>query len=76
MNKELLQKRIEDIERSKIQTLANYNALCGAAQEVEFWLAKLNESRENPIQNDALSLDELKNILGASDITVEEPKVE
>lgn len=41
MNKELLEKRLAEIDRHIDQALANYNVLLGGKQEVQYWLAEL-----------------------------------
>ena len=47
MNKELLEQRLDEIEKALQQLLANYNAMEGAKQECLVWLKKIDENKEN-----------------------------
>ncbi len=44
MDKDQLEKRLQNIEESMKQTIANFNALEGAKQECLYWLNTLNHS--------------------------------
>jgi hypothetical protein len=50
MNKEILEKRLLQIKQSLEQFTGQYNALMGAKQECEYWLAELAKL---DISNDA-----------------------
>ena len=49
--KEKLEQRLLEIKKAKEQTLAQYNALCGAEQTVTEILAEVNEEREQKGKN-------------------------
>jgi hypothetical protein len=48
MTVEKLQERINTLQASKDQMLANANAFSGAIQECRFWLAQLLAEQEPP----------------------------
>lgn len=43
MTKEALEARIKELEAQKEQAIATVNAIAGALQDCNFWLAKVNE---------------------------------
>lgn len=49
MNREFLEKRLEEIENTMKQLLANYNAMEGAKQEVLNWLKKFDEIKDSEL---------------------------
>lgn len=46
MDKESLEKRLQEIEKAMEQTLANYNLLQGGKQECIYWLEFLNKKSD------------------------------
>ena len=59
MNKEQLQKRLEEIQKHIDQALANLNMLMGGKEECLHWLKQLDTN---------IGLDDLKKIIGADSI--------
>lgn len=47
MTKEALEARIKELHKAMEQIQANGNAVAGAIQECQLWLAKLNKEPEN-----------------------------
>ena len=49
--KEQLETRIAELEKQKIQTLANFHAISGAIAENEAWLRQLEKDANSPAQD-------------------------
>lgn len=45
MNKETINIRLKEIEKSIEQTIANYNVLLGGKQECLYWLDEIDKSK-------------------------------
>lgn len=67
MNKELLEKRISEIEKAIQQGMANVNMLMGGKEECLYWLSQLNAS---PSLDPGMELHELKKALHADSIEI------
>lgn len=80
MQKELFVKRIEQIEKAIVeknkaiqQGMADLNVLMGCKTECEHWIKNLFENAMNKpivLNEEAMSLDELKEALGADELQV------
>jgi hypothetical protein len=46
MNKDSFQERLKELEKMSHQSIANFNVIEGAKQEIQFWLNKLDESKK------------------------------
>lgn len=46
MTKDLVQKRKQELEQQRVQTIATLNAIEGAMQDCDYWLKQLESSPE------------------------------
>ena len=50
MDKEQLAERLTTLQKQREQAIANANALNGAIQECQFWIAKLEEAEKKSLK--------------------------
>ena len=51
MNKEAIEARIAELRSQMAAVHANYNALNGAVQDCEYWLAQLTPVLDKPLED-------------------------
>lgn len=69
MNKEIIEKRLAEIQKAIDQHMANLNMMMGGKEECLYWLKQLDEKSSN-----GMSIHELKEVLGADSVDLVDAK--
>lgn len=68
MKREIIEKRLKELEKAIEQSIANLNMLMGGKEECMYWLKQLDAPAPEP---EGMPLHEVKELLGADSVSVE-----